>query len=183
MASRSDHLVDMQTRLNMVIGIAAHANPIKVYRSRSTRVPEDVLAAVLLYSPSEEGTPLSTHGTPQYSTGMTFAIEIRIQKLDDWDIEAGTITELVKSALFSDADWMNRWQGNPSFSVRQFLESKAEQQVCGEVLTLNVTDRTPQIYTPAAEVIGGVDVAINVIDPNSPDADPEASLTINTPEE
>jgi len=179
--TRMDHLLDLEARLKADAPLVAHIPAIAFYRSRAAQIPVGVRAAVMLYAPEENGAPLSAGGVPQYPQDLTIAIEVRIMKLDDWDIEAGVITELIKSALFTDPVWLSRWKSNPSFTVRQFLEAKPEQVLCGEVISLNVTDRIPHQYAPVHSALTGIDLAVDLIDNGGPDDEIEVTSKIDVP--
>lgn len=169
MPTRAAHLTDIETRLAGKIAKVGD----RVYRSRTkTLDPARHLPAICLYAPDEDSGPsIVTGGHAQYRPTHTLAIEIRVAEKDGFDVEAGAITEAVKTLLFTDPAWSGRFQPHPTWRVRQFFDRRGEQTFCGEVLTITAADKKPTAYPPAAPLLTGITAQADV------DGDGAADIT------
>jgi len=150
MTNRIVDLTDIQARLMGKTTVAE-----RVYRSRAWNVPDKKLPAVLLYAMQESGTPVSPAGHPQFRDTPTFSIQVLVEEGLNWDTAAMTITEEIKTLLFSDPEWVARWKEVPSFTVQQFVEKDGAKNIVGEVLTVSVERQRPTEYKP----VGAVELA------------------------
>ncbi len=125
----------------------------RIFVARVFDLPEDLLPALCLYAPDEEGTPLGGH--PQWTRSLTLAIEVRVTASRDWGVAAARLTGQALRALAADPVWTALWRDVPAYRMRQFLDPQGATPLCGEVLTLTlVPSRTFEIVPLAPRLTG-----------------------------
>jgi len=131
----------------------------RIYRSRISPTSADDGSDIRIYCPRARGEVDRGEQMPEFDTDITLHIEVRVVGVDQWDLEAETLTGLVMSSLYNNDIWLQRFEDVPSWDVSQFKDGQGEHDVVGEMITLQLSPVKTLSFGPTHEgEISGVTI-------------------------